>query len=90
VRVSSTRWQAPPWASIRLIFSWLVVRGMTAMNGTPISLAKYASETAVEPLDASTTGRPGRTQPLHRAYRNNDLARRCLRLPVGWVDSSLR
>ena len=44
----------------------LVVRGMTAMKGTPISLAKYASETAVEPLDASITGLPGRIQPLHR------------------------
>ena len=39
---------------------------MTAMKGTPISFAKYASETAVEPLDASITGRPGRIQPLHR------------------------
>ena len=60
------------------------------MNGTPISAAKYASETAVEPLDASTTGRPGRIQPLHRAYRNSERASRCFRLPVGWVDSSLR
>lgn len=45
-------------------FSGLVVRGITAMNGTPISLAKYASETAVDPLDASITGLPGRIQPL--------------------------
>ena len=44
----------------------IVVRGMTAMKGTPISFAKYASETAVEPLDASITGWPGRIQPLHR------------------------
>ena len=41
-----------------------MVRGITAMNGTPISFAKYASETAVEPLDASITGLPGRIQPL--------------------------
>lgn len=47
-------------------FSALVVRGMTAMKGTPMSLAKYASETAVEPLDASITGRSGRIQPLQR------------------------
>ncbi|CAM5324973.1 hypothetical protein SGLAM104S_03553 [Streptomyces glaucescens] len=66
VRGSSTKWHRPPWNSIRRIFSALVVRGMTAMKGTPISLAKYASETAVEPLEASMTGRPGRIQPLHR------------------------
>ncbi len=47
-------------------FSGLVVRGMTAMKGTPMSLAKYASETAVEPLEASMTGLSGRIQPLHR------------------------
>lgn len=45
-------------------FSGLVVRGITATNGTPIRLAKYASETAVEPLDASMTGFPGRIHPL--------------------------
>lgn len=37
---------------------------MTAMKGTPTSFAKYASETAVEPLEASMTGLPGRIQPL--------------------------
>lgn len=51
---------------MRRIFSGLVVRGMTAMKGTPIRFAKYASETAVEPLDASMTGLSGRIQPLHR------------------------
>ncbi len=75
---------------MRRHFSALVVRGMTAMKGTPISFAKYASDTAVEPLDASITGRPGRIQPLHRPYRNRERASRCLRLPVGWVDSSFR
>ncbi|CAM5669353.1 hypothetical protein STENM327S_09302 [Streptomyces tendae] len=65
-RESSTKWHRPPWNSIRRIFSVLVVRGMTAMKGTPISFAKYASETAVEPLDASITGRSGRIQPLQR------------------------
>ena len=63
-RESSTKWHRPPWNSISRIFSGLVVRGITAMKGTPISLAKYASETAVEPLDASMTGLPGRIQPL--------------------------
>lgn len=63
---------------------------MTAMKGTPISFAKYASETAVEPLDASITGRPGLIQPLQSPYRKSERARRCLRLPVGWVDSSFR
>ena len=71
-------------------FSRLVVRGITAMNGTPVSRAKYASETAVEPLDASITGRPGRIQPLHSPYRNSERARRCFKLPVGCVDSSFR
>ena len=68
----------------------LVVRGMTAMNGRPSSRAKYASDTAVEPDDASMTGVPSTIQPLHRAYRNSDLASRCFSEPVGWVDSSFR
>lgn len=80
----------PPWNSISRHFSGLVVRGMTEMKGTPMSFAKYASETAVEPLEASMTGAPGRTQPLQRPYRKRERASRCLRLPVGWVDSSLR
>ena len=42
-----------------------MVAGITAMNGTPMSEAKYASDTAVEPLDDSMTGFPGRIQPLH-------------------------
>ncbi|CAM5451478.1 hypothetical protein SBADM41S_06346 [Streptomyces badius] len=67
-----------------------MVRGITAMNGTPMSLAKYASDTAVEPLDASMTGLPGLIQPLQSPYRKSERARRCLRLPVGCVDSSLR
>ncbi|CAI8783778.1 hypothetical protein EMIT0357P_10548 [Pseudomonas marginalis] len=64
--------------------------GITAMNGTPSSRAKYASEIAVEPLDASMTGAPGLSQPLHSAYRNSERASRCFRLPVGWLDSSLK
>ncbi|MCY1185106.1 hypothetical protein D9M73_258570 [compost metagenome] len=60
------------------------------MNGKPSMRAKYASEIAVEPLEASMTGAPGLSQPLHSAYRNSDRARRCLRLPVGWLDSSLK
>ncbi|WP_240797324.1 hypothetical protein [Streptomyces sp. F001] len=66
VRGSSTKWHCPPWNSIRRHFSALVVRGMTAMKGTPISFAKYASETAVEPLEASITGRPAGSSTLHR------------------------
>jgi hypothetical protein len=44
-----------------------VVAGITAMNGKPSMRAKYASEIAVEPLDASITGAPGLSQPLHNA-----------------------
>jgi hypothetical protein len=44
----------------------LVERGMTATNGRPSSRAKYASETAVEPDEASTTVVSGVIQPLHR------------------------
>ncbi|GAA4909245.1 hypothetical protein GCM10023223_29000 [Stackebrandtia albiflava] len=75
---------------MRAIFSALVVAGMTAVKGRPSRDAKYASETAVEPLDASTTGVPSVIHPLHNAYRNSDLASRCFRLPVGCTDSSLR
>ena len=44
-----------------------VVAGMTATNGRPSSRAKYASDTAVEPDDASMTVVPSRTQPLQSA-----------------------
>ena len=40
---------------------------MTAMNGSPSIRAKYASLTAVDPLDASMTVVPSRSSPLHRA-----------------------
>lgn len=52
--------------------------------------AKYASLTAVEPLDASMTVVPSWIQPLQRAYRNSERASRCLSEPVGCTDSSLR
>jgi hypothetical protein len=39
---------------------------MTAMNGRPSIRAKYASDTAVDPLDASTIVVPSRIHPLHR------------------------
>ena len=45
---------------------------------------------AVEPLEASTTVVPSCSQPLHSACRNRLRASRCLRLPVGWLDSSFR
>ncbi|GAA2917885.1 hypothetical protein GCM10020221_12580 [Streptomyces thioluteus] len=72
---SSTKWQRAPWNWMSRHFSGLVLRGMTAMNGTPTRWAKYASEIAVEPLDASITGASGRIQPLHRACRNSERAR---------------
>ena len=40
---------------------------MTATNGSPSSRAKYASEMAVEPLDASMTVLFSWSQPLHSA-----------------------
>ena len=61
---SWTRWQRPPWNSIWAIFSGEVEAGMTAMNGSPSIRAKYASETAVEPDDASTIVVSGPIQPL--------------------------
>ena len=60
------------------------------MNGRPSIRAKYASLTAVEPEDASTTVVRGPIQPLHSAYRKSDRASRCLSEPVGCDDSSLR
>ena len=56
----------PPCASISAIFSGLVEAGMTATNGRPRKRAKYASETAVEPLEASTIVVRSVIQPLHR------------------------
>ena len=52
---------------MRSHFSGEVRAGITATNSQPISRAKYASEIAVEPLDASTTGIPSSNQPLHSA-----------------------
>ena len=48
-------------------FSALVERGITAMNGRPSRCAKCASETAVEPEDASITGVFSVTHPLQMA-----------------------
>ncbi len=44
-----------------------MVRGITVTNGTPISCAKYASDTAVDPELASTTVVPSTIQPLASA-----------------------
>src|SRR5699024_508509 len=63
---------------------------MTATNGTPMSRAKYASLTAVEPLDASMIVVSGPIHPLHKPNKNSDLARRCFKLPVGCTDSSFK
>ncbi len=63
----STKWQRPPCRSISSILARLVERGTTAMNGRPSSWAKYASDTAVDPEDASITGVPLVTQPLQIA-----------------------
>ena len=75
---------------VAAIFSGDVVAGITATKGRPSSRAKYASETAVEPDDDSITVLFSCSQPLHSEYRKRDRARRCLRLPVGWLDSSFR
>jgi hypothetical protein len=80
---SSISWQRPPWNSIAATFSGDVLAGMTAMKGRPSRCAKYASETAVEPLDASMTVLPSRSQPFASEYKNSDRASRCFRLPVG-------
>ncbi len=45
----------------------LVVEGITAMNGRPSRAAKYASDTAVDPDDASMTVVCSPIQPLHSA-----------------------
>jgi hypothetical protein len=66
---------------MRAIFSGLVVRAITAMKGSPSSWEKYASETAVLPLEASTMVLSSLIQPLTRPNRNRDRANRCLRLP---------
>jgi hypothetical protein len=50
----------------------LVEAGITAMNGRPNNAAKYASDTAVDPDDASTTVVSSPIQPLHSAQRNSD------------------
>ena len=67
-----------------------MLTGITATNGSPIIRAKYASDTAVDPLDASMTVVRSVSQPLHNAYRNSDRASRCLSEPVTCVLSSLR
>src|SRR5690606_4337465 len=86
----STRWQRPPWDSVAAVFSREVEAGITAMKGRARRRAQEAPDTAVEPLEASITVLPSRSQPLASAYRNSERASRCLRLPVGWLDSSLR
>jgi hypothetical protein len=62
-----TKWQRPPCDSISAILAVLVAAGITATNGKPSSAAKYASDTAVEPEEASTTVAPSLIQPLHSA-----------------------
>ncbi len=62
----STKWQRPPRFSIRATFVRLVDTGITAMKGSPSRSAKYASDTAVDPDEASTTVVPSVIQPLHR------------------------
>ena len=52
---------------MRATFSGLVVRAITATNGSPSIRAKYASDTAVDPLDASVTVVPGPISPLQIA-----------------------
>ena len=52
---------------MRSIFPRDVEAGITATNGSPSSRAKYASETAVDPDDASMTVVPSWIQPLQSA-----------------------
>jgi hypothetical protein len=47
-------------------FSGLVDAGITATNGSPSMRAKYASLTAVDPLEDSTTVVPSVICPEHR------------------------
>jgi hypothetical protein len=72
------------------IFSGLVRRGTTVTNFSPSMRAKYASETAVDPLDASMSTVSGPIWPLTRPYSSSERASRCLSEPVGWTDSSFR
>src|SRR5690606_6357562 len=76
-RAARARGRRPPWTSIAAVSSGVVDAGITATNGGPSRLAKYASDTAVEPLEASTTMLPECSQPLASAYRNSDRASRC-------------
>ena len=63
----ATGWQVPPYCSIRASFDGDVETGTTAMNGSPRSWAKYASLTAVDPLEDSMIVWPSWIQPLHSA-----------------------
>jgi hypothetical protein len=56
---------------------------MTATYGSSRNRAKYASEMAVEPLEATTIVVRSLIHPLHSPYRNSERARRCLSDPVG-------
>ena len=55
---------APAEAFDRLDLRRLVLRGITAINGKSRRSAKYASDTAVEPDEASTSVVPGPMWPL--------------------------
>ena len=72
------------------IFSGLVERGTTVTNSNPSMRAKYASLTAVDPLDASTRTVSGPMWPFTSPNSMSERARRCLSDPVGCTDSSLR
>src|SRR6185312_7209947 len=87
---SSTRSHSPPSAWTSRILPGAVHAGITAMKCKPSMRANHASEMAVLPDEASTTVWPSRRRPLHSAYRYNERARRCLRLPLGWLASSLK
>ena len=49
---------------MKRIFSALVDRGTTVTKSSPIISAKYASETAVDPLDASMSVVPSWMRPF--------------------------
>ena len=56
----------------------------------PKALESFPERLSYQALDASTIAVSSHIQPLHSPYRNSDRASRCLRLPVGWLDSSFR
>lgn len=75
---------------MRDVFFAAVWSGTKEMNGRPRSLEKYASEIAVLPEEHSIIVVSGPILPLLNPHKNRDLAKRCFKLPDGWVLSSFK